>query len=53
MPIQVAEKLVSALDPRGDLDEVLERLRALKNLGALQISGFERSLVADAQDGLG
>jgi len=51
-PSSFAEKLVTVLNRRGDLDEGLERLTAL-NVGPLPISEFERSQVADAQDGLG
>ncbi|HEY0389600.1 MAG TPA: hypothetical protein VGC71_14250, partial [Gaiellales bacterium] len=52
VPIQLAEKLAKTLRPTGDLDEVLERL-GLLSVRELPISTFERSLVADAQEGLG
>jgi hypothetical protein len=47
IPLQVSRRLESVLQPKGDLDAVLERLSGL-DLGELQLSAFERELIADA-----
>jgi hypothetical protein len=45
--IQVGQKLQPLLNPQGDLDTAISRLRTL-DLAPLQLSRFERSLVEDA-----
>jgi hypothetical protein len=51
VPIQTATRIAQWLQPSGDLDAVLERLRRL-NIEELPLSRFERSLLADAQEHL-
>jgi hypothetical protein len=47
IPIQVGQKLQPLLNPQGDLDTAITRLRTL-DVARLQLSRFERSLVEDA-----
>ena len=48
VPIQVGEKLTDWLQPEGDLDAVLERLKSLP-VEKTDLSLFERSLVEEAR----
>lgn len=48
IPIQLAARLEGSLEPDGDLDAVLERLRNL-DIDKLRLESFEKSLVVDAQ----
>jgi hypothetical protein len=47
IPIQVGEKIQSLLNPQGNLDIALARLRTI-NLDVVSLSLFERELVKDA-----
>jgi rhodanese-related sulfurtransferase len=51
VPVQVGQKLQSRLQPGGDLDQVLDRLKRLK-VSELGLSEFEARLLADAQSHL-
>jgi hypothetical protein len=51
VPLQIAWKLASSLGPHYEFDEVLARLRDL-NLARDDISSFERTLLAQVQEGL-
>lgn len=48
IPIQLARKLAPRLQPNGDLDQVLARLKGLAPTN-LNVSAFEADLLADAQ----
>jgi hypothetical protein len=48
IPVQVSQKLAQELQPQGDLDSVLQRLRDI-NVDRLPLSTFEKSLVIDAK----
>lgn len=52
IPIQLARKLESLLQPQGDLDGVLRRIKNL-NLSALVLTPFERDILEDAQRFIG
>ena len=47
VPIQVGEKLQGLLNPKGDLDVALARLRSL-DIDSLDLSAFEKELLTDA-----
>jgi hypothetical protein len=47
VPIQVGEKLQSLLQPEGNLDTAIARLRTLK-VEELALSAFEKELLRDA-----
>jgi hypothetical protein len=49
IPIQTSNKIKSKLDTNGNLDYLLEQIRALP-LESLDISKFEKELLADAQN---
>lgn len=51
IPLEVARKISRFLEPLGDVDSVLDRLRTL-SVEALPLTGFERRLVSDAQQSL-
>jgi len=47
IPIQVGEKIQGLLNPQGDLDVALARLRSL-DIETLDLSAFEKELARDA-----
>jgi hypothetical protein len=51
VPLELARKIEPFLQPNGDLDEVLRRLKAI-DVRSLNVSRFERQLVVDAQESL-
>jgi len=51
VPIELAARLSTMLQPNGDLDDLLSRLRDL-DLESAPVKPFERELLADAQDSL-
>lgn len=52
IPIQVGRKIAGRLGQPESLDQALDQLRTITADEGLELSGFERSLVADAIDGL-
>lgn len=51
VPLELARRLEKQLDPNGDLDRALERLRGLEP-GRLRLRAFEMDLIRQAQAGL-
>lgn len=51
VPIELAARLSARLQPNGDLDDLLSRLRTL-DVNSVPATPFERELLADAQDSL-
>jgi len=51
VPLELAARLRSVLQPSGNLDELLARLRDL-DIDALAVNPSERELLADAQGSL-
>jgi hypothetical protein len=51
VPLQVAARLSASLQPNGDLDDLLAKLRSL-DIETTGITAFEQELVADAQGSL-
>lgn len=51
IPLELARKLQTELDPRGDLDRALERLRVLRP-ETLSLRAFEIDLIQRTQEGL-
>jgi hypothetical protein len=51
LPLEIARSIEADLQPNGDLDAVLNRLRALVP-GRLPLTAFEQSMIRFAQEGL-